>query len=212
MNERTETAAALLRAGRELFAKHGYRGASIRAITRKAGANLGAVTYHFGSKEALYQAVLEAAVTPLRRRVVEAAAGESSPLDRIEAVIRAFFRHLLDEPELRFLMLHQLASGLPVPEPAGRTAQANIRTLARLIEAGQRNGSVRSGDPWLLSLSVAAQPLMLNFVRPILREWTVVDLDDPATRERIVENAVCFVRLGLCASPGSSVDPPGERL
>lgn len=211
MNERTGTAAALLGAARELFARHGYRGASIRAITRKAGANLGAVTYHFGSKEALYHAVLDTSITPLRRRIVAAAEGDGSPLDRIEAVIRAFFTHLFEEPELRFLMLHQLASGLPVPEPAGRTAQANIRTLAGLIQEGQTDGSVRSGDPRLLALSVAAQPLMLNFVRPILREWSVVDPDDPVVRERIVDNAVRFVRNGLFVGPEHAFDQRGER-
>ncbi|HSG82026.1 MAG TPA: helix-turn-helix domain-containing protein, partial [Gemmatimonadota bacterium] len=57
----TPTAEALLRAAHHLFARFGYDGTSVRAITREAGSNLGAVTYHFGSKEALYDSVLVAA-------------------------------------------------------------------------------------------------------------------------------------------------------
>jgi AcrR family transcriptional regulator len=53
------TAAALLEAGRVLFAERGYEGASVRAITAHACANLGAITYHFGSKRDLYDRVVE---------------------------------------------------------------------------------------------------------------------------------------------------------
>ena len=52
-----ETTQSILEAARELFAERGYDGASIRAITARAGVNLGAVTYHFGTKERLYLAV-----------------------------------------------------------------------------------------------------------------------------------------------------------
>ena len=38
----------------------GYDATSIRAITQAAGVNLGTITYRFGSKEALYEAVFGA--------------------------------------------------------------------------------------------------------------------------------------------------------
>ena len=48
----------LLLAARDLFAQHGYDGTSVRDITARAKANLGAITYYFGSKEALFYAVI----------------------------------------------------------------------------------------------------------------------------------------------------------
>lgn len=47
-----------------LFASKGFAETSLRAITSKAGVNLAAVNYHFGSKEALIQAVFERFLTP----------------------------------------------------------------------------------------------------------------------------------------------------
>lgn len=41
-----------------LFAQHGYQAVSIRAIARAAGANLGAVNYHFGTKRQLFLTVI----------------------------------------------------------------------------------------------------------------------------------------------------------
>ena len=63
------TRTELIAAGRKLFGRRGFDGASIRAITKEAGANLGAVTYHFGSKHGLYSAVLEEGLRPMAARV-----------------------------------------------------------------------------------------------------------------------------------------------
>jgi len=192
------TATALLRAATELFAEKGFDGASIRAITARAGANLGAVTYHFGSKERLYAAVIERAVTPFRQRLIAAAAtGDGAPLDRIEAVVRAFFDHMHEHPHLRRIMLQLLSSHRPIPEPAKRAIGGNIETIGGLIVLGQRDGSIRAGDPRAMALSVGAQPAVLNFIAPALRQGAGMDLADPAVFKHLVENAVRFVRAGL---------------
>jgi AcrR family transcriptional regulator len=112
------TTSALLEAARDLFAARGYDGASIRAITHRAGTNLGSVTYHFGTKEALYHRVIETFIAPLRERVVEAAETEGPSLDRIEAIVRAGFDHYAEDPAMPRLILQQIASGRPAPPPA----------------------------------------------------------------------------------------------
>jgi AcrR family transcriptional regulator len=55
----------LLTAASRLFAEHGFRGASVRDICNHAGANPGAVSYHFGGKRQLYRAVLRRATARL---------------------------------------------------------------------------------------------------------------------------------------------------
>ncbi|WP_430785323.1 TetR/AcrR family transcriptional regulator [Actinoplanes sp. G11-F43] len=60
-----ETRTQLLDAAEHLFAEHGYRGTSVRAITDRAGANLAAVGYHFGSKADLLAEVCRRAVEPI---------------------------------------------------------------------------------------------------------------------------------------------------
>ncbi|MEW2545872.1 TetR/AcrR family transcriptional regulator [Streptomyces sp. NPDC047002] len=61
----TDTRTQLLDAAEHLFAERGYRGTSIRAVTERAGANLAAVGYHFGSKAELLAAVARRVTEPI---------------------------------------------------------------------------------------------------------------------------------------------------
>ncbi|MEK9661490.1 MAG: helix-turn-helix domain-containing protein, partial [Alphaproteobacteria bacterium] len=47
----------LLRAGARLFAEQGFHAVSVRAIVAEADVNLGAINYHFGSKQALFEEI-----------------------------------------------------------------------------------------------------------------------------------------------------------
>ena len=94
----TDTKTSLLDAAENLFAQEGIHRASLRAITQSAGANLAAVHYHFGSKEALVREVLARRLGPLNRRRIDL-------LDRVEAadavpavegIVRAFVQPTLE--------------------------------------------------------------------------------------------------------------------
>lgn len=210
----TSTRGALVAAGRALFARRGYDGTSIRAITTEAGANLGAVTYHFGSKRGLYEEVLRRAVEPLGERVRSVAAPEErrkdagdaagpgpSALERIAEVVRAFFRHLAENPDIPQLMLQEIAAGKDPPPPVLRTLPAMLATIAAVISEGQERGQIREGDPRLLALSCIAQPLHLTLVKRWARRIADVRLEDEAERDRIVEHAVNFAVAGLRSRP-----------
>jgi AcrR family transcriptional regulator len=190
----------LLTAAAQLFARRGYDGTSVRAIAQRAKVNLGAITYHFGSKHALYEAVLEAASEPLRTRVAAIGAEEGHPLDRIERVLHAFFDHFHEHPELPQLMLQQLGRHEPLPKPARATAESNHRTIAGLIAEGQALGAIRPGNPRLMALSVGSQPVILTLMRRALTEVVGVDQDDPEIRAILVESVVAFIRAGLAAT------------
>jgi len=91
-----ETRTRILDAAEELFMQHGFEGTSMRLLTAKAGANLAAVNYHFGSKDALIEAVFRRRLDPMNaeriaelERLEKASAGGAPTPERI---IRAFLR------------------------------------------------------------------------------------------------------------------------
>lgn len=203
MNYSPDTRSQLLDAARELFSRHGFDGSSIRAITQKAGANLGAVTYHFSSKEALYEAVVDGLANPLRQKVAAAAQTAGAPLDRIEAVVRTFFAYLRDHPDLPRLIIQQLASERPMPVSAQRALQANHGAIAALIAEGQRDGTIRGGDPRLMVLSIVPPIMLFTLLQAPLRNAIAIDQRDRATWERVVDSVVTFARAGLRPEEGT---------
>ena len=89
-----ETQLRILDAAEELFMQHGFEGASMRMLTARAGVNLAAVNYHFGSKDALIEAVFRRRLDPMNaQRLAELdrleAEADGKPL-AAEAIIRAF--------------------------------------------------------------------------------------------------------------------------
>ena len=53
------TRKALIDAGARLFATRGFHGVSVRELTSEAGVNLATVSYHFGGKAGLYEALID---------------------------------------------------------------------------------------------------------------------------------------------------------
>jgi AcrR family transcriptional regulator len=76
---RASTRAALIAAGRELFATRGFAGAGREEIVERAGVTRGAMYHHFRSKEDLFRAVYEVCEEEVLERVVLAAAGAKDP-------------------------------------------------------------------------------------------------------------------------------------
>jgi len=72
----TSTKDRILDAAEILFASEGFHCTSLRTLTRTAGVNLAAVNYHFGSKEALVEALMERRLESLNRQREEYLAQE----------------------------------------------------------------------------------------------------------------------------------------
>ena len=90
----TDTRTLLLDAAERLFAEAGFAATSMRNITAAAGVNLASVNYHFGSKDALLEAVIQRRLAPVNderlRRLdeLEGLAG-TEPLN-LEKALRCF--------------------------------------------------------------------------------------------------------------------------
>ena len=87
-------------AAERLFATHGFEATSLRAITGEADVNLGAVNYHFATKDDLIVAVLTRRMRPINNERLalldrlEAEAGKK-PLE-VEQILGALFRPVLE--------------------------------------------------------------------------------------------------------------------
>ncbi|GAA4941283.1 TetR family transcriptional regulator [Streptomonospora halophila] len=115
----------LLEAGREEFAEHGIAGGRIDRIAERAGVNKERVYGHFGSKEKLFQAVLEAVKA-------EHAASLPRPGEDVgEWVGRLYDAHAANGTMVRLLMWEALYfEDRPLPEDGARSDVYAAKVLA----------------------------------------------------------------------------------
>jgi AcrR family transcriptional regulator len=113
----------LLDTAERLFAEHGYQATTMRTVTADAGANIAAVNYHFGSKQALLEAVVHRALGPVveeRRRRLDALELEGEPT--VEEIVDAIISPLVErlaEPDAS-LVIRLLGRLFVDPDPEMR--------------------------------------------------------------------------------------------
>ena len=95
----------ILETAEKEFADNGFAGTTLRNLVKKAGVNLAAVGYHFGSKEELFRTVVAGIAQPIVYHELEAvdrleqqAKERGEPLT-LEQVLTAFL-----QPSLQYLM------------------------------------------------------------------------------------------------------------
>lgn len=180
----------LLEAGAELFAERGYRGASVRDLCNLAGANPGAVSYHFDGKRQLYRAVLRQAAERLAGALDDSdrdAAAARAPND----VVRAVIRRLAAAPRAARLLLRDLADGGSV---AVETLEPALRAAFEAVNSFLAAGDTPRGTP-------ASRAVFLGLCGPVLTvaaAWPAISrtlqVDNSEAEDLVVAAAELILR------------------
>jgi len=191
----------LLEAAGEVFAEHGRRGATVRDICKRAGANIAAVNYHFGGKDELYAAAVNYAHDCAKRYPVEAGLpADPTPQQRLRGFVRAFLLGLLEEGKPAWhgkLMAREMAEPSPVLE---QIAAEGVRPRFMMLM-----GILRSivgpdvSDAMLrrCERSIVGQMLFYHFARPMLVRLFPDERFDASAVDALADHILAFSLNGL---------------
>ena len=178
------TREAILRAAIQVFAKHGYTGATVQKISTAARSVDRMIYYYFGSKEGLFIAVLE----EIYRRMDEAEAAlaldESRPLEALAELIRFVTRYYRAHPEfVTLLNTENLLKGRHIAK-SRRAKDYSLHAITvtdRLLRAGAAQECMRPGiDARQLYLLIAAAGYFHAANRYTLAAFLGERIDTPA--------------------------------
>ncbi|HEY6853513.1 MAG TPA: TetR/AcrR family transcriptional regulator, partial [Gemmatimonadales bacterium] len=202
MNDQ-QTKDRLILAARRLFAEQGFHRASVRAITRAARANLGAVTYHFGTKEQLRLEVLGRLASGLADRVTTAAAAPAPAPARLGAVVHAFFQFFQDDPGAPRIMLQILAAGGPPPAPVLAQQRRILEAVDDIVRTGVAAGELRSVVPFFVAFSIFSQCVWFAVARPQLAVISALPLATPDLTAALERHITDIVTRALAPAAGT---------
>jgi len=153
---RAQTRERMLAAARSVFARAGFRGASVEEIASEAGFSTGALYSNFDGKEDLFLELMEREIDEHAREIEEAVRARSSVAERATGGARRWMTMIEREPEVLLLFMEFWAYGVRDPDMrpkvAARFAQAREVLTALIAD------SVRDFD---LELDLPAEQLAI---------------------------------------------------
>jgi AcrR family transcriptional regulator len=204
-----ETPQRLLEAAGEVFAEQGFRNTTIRAICRRAQANLAAVNYHFGDKEHLYLAVMEYAQSYGRENYSpDRPADEGRPAaERLRLFIHDFVCSLFDEGVPAWLgklmareMIEPTAALDVVVKTAIRPTSERLAAIVReLLGAEASEERIR-----LCQLSIVGQCLHHRNARPVIQRLFPQQQYGPAEVKLLADHITSFSLAALQGLAGKA--------
>ncbi|GAA6489189.1 MULTISPECIES: TetR/AcrR family transcriptional regulator [Gordonibacter] len=145
----------ILRAAMHLFVRKGYAGTKVGDIAEAVGMSTGLMFHYFESKEALYEELIGLGVGgPMAMMGNRAEVDAIAFFEGAAASILAFLREDRFMADMFVLMGNALMDDA-IPERAKELlAGFDMNTpTAEMVRRGQREGTVRAGDPTALSIA-----------------------------------------------------------
>jgi AcrR family transcriptional regulator len=197
---------SLLQSAIRLLNERGMGNVSLNDVAREAKLNPALVTYYFGSKDNLFQAVVEQVVGEWRAEVIAAVPEDAGPEDTLRLRARATMHFLRRYPYLTRLIMHQM---MTVKSKESRFfienfARINFEEHTALLRKGAEAGIFRPVDPlFYFAHYVAIGDLYAN-LRPMMERLGGKAENDDARFEAFVEAMIEMLIYGIAAKPKKS--------
>ena len=175
-----------------LFAERGYEGTSMNDVAERVGMRKASLFYHFATKDALYEAVLDRLVASLQVALEAIYVSSGTFEDRLDAVTETLVTVLASHPYAARLLLREAMDWGPVIR--GKLLDRILLVLeagAAWLRAGQEQGVFVEGDPKQLVLSSIGLHFLPFALGQLVERYMGTDVFDPvfvAARMKALES------------------------
>lgn len=191
-----DTRAAIMAAGAQLFATKGYAETGVRDIAEAAECNQALVSYHFGGKGGLYDAILADAVSR-----AQAIAAHGKEEDKpVRALIHTFARTMASTPHFVPMLLREYMAPDRMLNPSTSRALLGMMDLTKGVLGTLPEGSpAKHWDPQVVHLSIIG-PLILFLIATPVRETVMREADagvSTPTLEQFADGLASIIESAL---------------
>jgi AcrR family transcriptional regulator len=158
--------AELIEAGLAEFAEHGFAGARLEDVAKRAGVVKGTIYRYFKDKEALFEAVVRAKVPPFMAPVEDMVDSFPGTTEELLAFVVHGIHAEITDSSIRVLMRIIIAEGPRFPELVKLYYDVSVGRgfpiLQRIIERGVARGEIHADYSKRLPMMIAAPAVMAS--------------------------------------------------
>jgi len=138
----------MLQVAERLFARHGFEAVSIRQLVDEARVNIAMVKYYFGSKDGLFEALIDEKFPRTRGQIKELADSPLDPWEKLMAIVDIYIERFFDDPDFHRVIMREMSMSQRPKHVSLITEHfANIlSTIQGFIVEGQQQGIFRPVD------------------------------------------------------------------
>jgi AcrR family transcriptional regulator len=163
----------ILRSARDRFLEEGVDGASLRAIARDAGTNLGMVYYYYPTKDDLFLSVIESVYGRILEDISKPLTASDQTTEQKVRAVFGYFAALSDDDMkvVRLVLKEAMASSSRLGRIFERFSRGHVPMLVSMIITGMQRKEVRTDVPPIaLALSTLALGILPQVLRRRLKE------------------------------------------
>ena len=208
----TDSRERMLAAGLDLARQMGLRKLTVRAVAAQAQANLGSFVYHFGTRDAFVEALMERLYAPLMAGLALSAAQAPDALAGLRSALLELVGWVHSQRQfLAHLLLDAGAGEVGAQRFLKSMDQRHPVLLLKLIRQAQAEGRIAAGDPLhvlMFLMSTLAVPVLLFHILgqhpaapPLART-----LDGLAGRPERLEQRLDWALRGLAPQSAAALE------
>jgi DNA-binding transcriptional regulator YbjK len=133
----------ILEVAEKLFATKGFDGTSVRDIAQEAGVNIAMISYYFGSKEKLLQAVFELRSSHIKTQLTLMLEDQNmAPLEKVYRLIEAFVEKIMGQQQFHKIMVREQINGKEtmIYSLIQESKKKNHELVKKIVQEGQKKG------------------------------------------------------------------------
>lgn len=164
----------IVQATRTMLSRYGFAGITIEQIAQEAGVGTATVYRHFGSKEALIEAFVQASSPRTLIRALKA--DESSDLEAdLTLLATTTLEFARDNPGLIRMIVLEGQSNEAILAQIRASQGRTVTSLAEYLAAHMAMGNLCQADPFALALAFVGMILGLGLIGPQSYDHPVTD-------------------------------------
>lgn len=147
----------ILSTAERLFSTKGFDGTSVRDIADDAGVNIAMISYYFGSKEKLMEALFEQRTTNIKVKVESLLHDDkSTPFEKVQLLAEDFITRIMNKQQFfKIMMCEQVINKNPViTSLVYDLKKKNLEEFNKLIADGQQKGVFKKNIDVLLLMNI----------------------------------------------------------